>query len=220
MRRNVHSLSIAGIVTMVMWVGAAAHAQTDGAPAHTETDTDELESITVTAQRTGAQVEQRVPVAMSVYTGDDLSKNVANTIKDIVAQTPNITVSQVVTSAQVYIRGIGSNSVSPGSDPDVTEQVDGVYIARPSAQLQDFNDVDRIEILRGPQGTLYGRNAIGGTINVISRVPADEFTASNVLTGREFPSDPGPGVRQRGAHPGGVAGQHRRGLCEPRSLFP
>lgn len=78
-------------------------------------------------------------------------------------------------SAIVYIRGIGSNSTSAGSDPSVTQQVDGVYIARPSAQTGDFLDVARIEVLRGPQGTLYGRNSVGGTINIVSRQPSEVF---------------------------------------------
>jgi iron complex outermembrane recepter protein len=151
-----------------------------------QTSDNELQPITVTAQRTGAQDVQRVPIAISVFTGGDLSRNVSNDIRDLAAQAPNITISQVVTSAQIYIRGIGSNNVAPGSDPDVTEQIDGVYIARPSAQLQDFIDVDRVEILRGPQGTLYGRNAVGGTVNVISLLPTDEFVATNALTGGNY----------------------------------
>jgi len=161
---------------------AASAAQT----ASDQVASDQIEAVIVTAQRTGAQNQQKVPIAISVYSGDELSRSVSNTIKDLASRTPNITVSQVLTAAQVYIRGIGSNNVAPGSDPDVTEQIDGIYIARPSAQLQDFIDVDRVEILRGPQGTLYGRNAIGGTINIISRMPSDRFAAENVLTGGNF----------------------------------
>src|ERR1700688_969109 len=96
------------------FVAAAALAQT--AP-------DQIEEVLVTAQRTGAQNQQKVPIAISVYSGDELSRSVSNTIKDLASQTPNITVSQVLTAAQVYIRGIGSNNVAPGSDPDVTEQI-------------------------------------------------------------------------------------------------
>src|SRR6202041_1721278 len=100
--------------------------------------------------------------------------------------TPNLQVSQVATNAVIAIRGIGSNNVYAGSDPDVTMQIDGVYIARPSGQFADFLDLDRVEVLRGPQGTLYGRNAVGGTINVISRQPTDEFTAENQLSVGDF----------------------------------
>jgi iron complex outermembrane receptor protein len=87
---------------------------------------------------------------------------------------------------QIYIRGIGSSNVNNGSDPDVTTQLDGVYIARPFAQLMDFIDVDRIEVLRGPQGTLYGRNAVGGTFNIISRKPSDRLEGQFALTGGNY----------------------------------
>ncbi len=149
--------------------------------AKAQASSDQIEEVVVTASKTGAQQSQRVPIALSVFSADQLGENVANNVKDLAAETPNLIVGQILTSAEFYIRGIGSNNTAPGSDPDVTEQIDGVYIARPSAQLQDFLDVQRVEILRGPQGTLYGRNAIGGTINIISRTPSDEFTAEEVL---------------------------------------
>jgi iron complex outermembrane receptor protein len=175
-----HKLHIAVAPTVALLAVLAA------TTAFAQTTDDEIEPITVTAQRTGAQDAQRVPIAITVFTGGDLSKNVSNDIRDLAARAPNLTISQVLTSAQIYIRGIGSNNIAPGSDPDVTEQIDGVYIARPSAQLQDFIDVERVEILRGPQGTLYGRNAVGGTLNVISRLPTDEFVATNVLTAGNY----------------------------------
>jgi iron complex outermembrane receptor protein len=175
-----HKLHIAVAPTVALLAVLAA------TTAFAQTTDDEIEPITVTAQRTGAQDVQRVPIAITVFTGGDLSKNVSNDIRDLAARAPNLTISQVLTSAQIYIRGIGSNNIAPGSDPDVTEQIDGVYIARPSAQLQDFIDVERVEILRGPQGTLYGRNAVGGTLNVISRLPTDEFVATNVLTAGNY----------------------------------
>jgi len=99
---------------------------------------------------------------------------------------PNVVFGQNTASAEIYIRGIGSNNVFAGSDPDVTTQVDGVYIARPSGQMTDFLDVDRVEVLRGPQGTLYGRNAVGGTINVVSLRPSNEFNGRIDLTAGNF----------------------------------
>jgi iron complex outermembrane receptor protein len=86
----------------------------------------------------------------------------------------------------IYIRGVGSNNVFSGSDPDVTVQSDGVYIARAFGQFADFVDIQRIEVLRGPQGTLYGRNAVGGTINIISRKPSDVWTGKVQLTGGNY----------------------------------
>ena len=147
---------------------SAAHAQ-EAAPVVT------LEGIVVTATKTGAQQVQSTPVAVTVFGSDMLEKQGLTNIRDIAPYIPNVTLSQNTAAAIIYIRGIGSNNVGPGSDPDVTSQIDGIYVARPSGQMSDFLDVERIEVLRGPQGTLYGRNAVGGTINVISRQPLAVF---------------------------------------------
>jgi iron complex outermembrane recepter protein len=145
-----------------------------------------LQEIVVTATKTGETQLQKTPLAVSVYSADQLNTSVVNNMKDLVSLTPNLNVSQATASAQIYIRGIGSNNVFNGSDPDVTVQSDGVYIARAFGQFADFIDVDRVEVLRGPQGTLYGRNAVGGTINIISRLPTDEFRARVQTTLGDF----------------------------------
>src|SRR5690606_10215765 len=92
--------------------------------------------------------------------------------RDLVVMTPGLTIAQNTDLAQIYIRGIGSNNVFAGSDPSSTIHYDGVYLARPQSSFGQFLDVERIEVLRGPQGTLYGRNSVGGTINVISKRPS------------------------------------------------
>ena len=86
--------------------------------------------------------------------------------------------SQNTGFAQLTIRGIGTNAVFAGSDPSSAVYFDGVYLARPAMVLVDFLDVERVEALRGPQGTLYGRNAVGGALNVITKAPTDELEAS------------------------------------------
>ncbi len=141
-----------------------------------------LEEIVVTATKTGETQLQKTPLAISAFSADQLNSSVVNNVRDLVSLTPSLNVSQATASAQIYIRGIGSNNVFNGSDPDVTVQSDGVYIARAFSQFSDFIDVDRVEVLRGPQGTLYGRNAVGGTINIISRLPTDEFENKAQLT--------------------------------------
>jgi len=132
---------------------------------------DVLEEIVVTATKTGAQSLQRTPLAISAFSANQIEERQVTNVKDLVQYTPNLQVAQSTASAEIFIRGIGSTNVFAGSDPDVTVQVDGVYLARPSSQFADLLDVERVEVLRGPQGTLYGRNAAGGTINVISRQP-------------------------------------------------
>ncbi|MBL4801592.1 MAG: TonB-dependent receptor [Emcibacter sp.] len=131
-----------------------------------------LEEIVVTASKTGAQGLQSTAIAVSVIGGSLMEEQGLHNIKDLASYVPGLTFGRNIATAIIYMRGIGSNG---GSDPSVTTQVDGVYIARATGQMSDFLDVERIEVLRGPQGTLYGRNATGGTINIISRQPSSEF---------------------------------------------
>jgi iron complex outermembrane recepter protein len=166
--------ALAGLMVM-------AQAAAQSAPSADGPDTG-LSEVVVTATKVGATSLQKTPLAIAAFTADQLNESLALNVKDIALYTPNLQVSQVATNAVIAIRGIGSNNVYAGSDPDVTMQIDGVYIARPSGQFADFLDLDRVEVLRGPQGTLYGRNAVGGTINLISRQPTDSFDSQQVFT--------------------------------------
>ncbi|MFV3077677.1 TonB-dependent receptor [Niveispirillum fermenti] len=143
---------------------------------------DVLDEIIVTATKAGETTMQRTPLAISAFSADKLDSSLVLNVKDLVAVTPNLSVAQVTASAVIYMRGIGSSNVFGGSDPSVTTQIDGVYIARAFGQFQDFVDIQRVEVLRGPQGTLYGRNAVGGTINIISKKPSDKATGKLQLT--------------------------------------
>jgi iron complex outermembrane receptor protein len=138
--------------------------------------------------KTGAQQLQRTAEAVSVVSGEQLTDSAINNFSNLAEFIPNASFSRAASHALIYIRGIGSNNFGAGSDPDVTTQIDGVYIARSSGQWTNFIDVDRIEVLRGPQGTLYGRNSVGGTINIISRLPSDSFTGQASLSGGNFGS--------------------------------
>jgi iron complex outermembrane recepter protein len=161
---------------------ATVHAQAV-APSETYPPGNAIEDVVVTATKLGTTELQKTASAITVFSADQLEASLVNNVKDLVSFTPNLNVGQATASAQIYIRGIGSNNVFNGSDPDVTVQADGVYIARAFGQFADFVDVERIEVLRGPQGTLYGRNAVGGVINVISRKPSEDFEAKVQLTG-------------------------------------
>ena len=145
-----------------------------------------LPEVIVTGTKTGATRLQRTPAAISVTSGVELRNGQINDIKDLSHLLPDVSYSQAENASEIYIRGIGTSNVSAGSDTDVTTQVDGVYIARPFGQLDQFIDVDRIEVLRGPQGTLYGRNAVGGTINVISKTPSDTLTGDVSVAGGNY----------------------------------
>jgi iron complex outermembrane receptor protein len=163
---------------VLLWAGLAC-AQTPAAA-------DQVEEIVVTATKTGATSLQKTSMAISAFTAGDLERSRIATVKDLVQFTPNLSVAQNNVFAQIYIRGIGSNNVFNGSDPSSTVQVDGVYIARPFSQFGSFLDVERVEVLRGPQGTLYGRNSVGGTINVISRAPTDTLSAKAEVIGGNY----------------------------------
>jgi iron complex outermembrane recepter protein len=148
----------------------------------TAADNTGLEEIIVTASKTSASSVQKTPIALSAFSEAELQNSQIINLKDLVASAPGLSIGQSLANVEIYIRGIGTNNVSAGSDPDVTMQVDGVYIARPSASTNDFADIERIEVLRGPQGTLYGRNAVGGTINIVSKTPSDTFTSTDTVS--------------------------------------
>jgi iron complex outermembrane recepter protein len=157
----------------------AGSAQTSNSPSGQDVG---LQEVIVTATREGATQLQRTPIAVTVFSAQALDESGNNNIKDVAELAPNVSFEQSTTSALVYIRGVGTNLLFGGSDPDVITQMDGVYLARSFEAFADFLDVDRVEILRGPQGTLYGRNAVGGVVNIISRAPTDDFEAREEVT--------------------------------------
>src|ERR1700704_1668397 len=140
-------------------------------------DSNSLEEIVVTASKINETNLQRTPIAITAFSGEQLQRSQLTNVNQLMASVPNLSISVFETFAEIFIRGIGSTNVNGGADPSTTVQVDGVYMGRPFAQFADFLDVQRVEVLRGPQGTLYGRNAVGGTINVVSRQPTDTFEA-------------------------------------------
>jgi iron complex outermembrane receptor protein len=144
----------------------AAFAQGEPEPA--------LEEIIVTAQKRSESL-QDTPVAVTAVTGESLESLNRDDIAAIAVQTPSLAYSEAGGEAQIYIRGVGSNLFTVGADPSVAMHLDGVYVARANMGINQFFDVERVEVLRGPQGTLYGRNATGGAINILSRMPTDEF---------------------------------------------
>jgi len=135
----------------------------------------ELETVTVFGTKTGETNLQQTPISITAFDEYDLDELGSANVKELTHFTPNLSVGQNINNAQIYIRGIGTNSVFTGSDPSVTVHYDGVYLGRFLNAFEDFVDVESIEVLRGPQGTLYGRNSTGGTINIKTRLPSEEF---------------------------------------------
>ncbi len=134
-----------------------------------------LEEIVVTAQRREANI-QDVPIAMSAFSEEQLRNMNANGMKEIAWNTPNLVYEKGVTlNSATIIRGVAPISGSAGSDPTVAYYIDEVYQGGGVSSNFDLYDVERVEVLRGPQGTLFGRNTIGGVINITTRRPPSEF---------------------------------------------
>lgn len=143
-----------------------------------ETGVAKVDDIVVTARKRTERL-QDVPIAISAVSGDTLRKQGPLDVRSISNVSPGVFYqSGDRRTPTLYIRGIGTRSFSDEADPSVGTFVDGVYIARFSSTLQDLFDVERVEVLKGPQGTLFGRNTIGGALNIVTRSPTDEFHAS------------------------------------------
>ena len=128
-----------------------------------------LEQAVVTASRPGETDPQAMPMAVTVLSGSRPATDAGSNYRRHRSRAPGVSFSQNTGLAQLTIRGIGTNAVFAGSDPSSAVYLDGVYLARPAMVLADFLDLDRIEVLRGPQGTLYGRNSLGGAINLFTQ---------------------------------------------------
>lgn len=130
------------------------------------------DEIIVTAQKR-AQSLQDVSVAVSAVSADTLANAGISNLQDMQQLVPSVTFGNDFNQAKVFIRGVGANTSTTGSSTGVALHVDGAYVARAEAQLTSLFDVERVEVLRGPQGSLYGRNAVGGSINIITAKPTD-----------------------------------------------
>lgn len=133
-----------------------------------------LAEIVVTAQRR-AENMQDVPVAVTALTADSLAAKGIEGTTDLTSVTPGLTYTTVVGSALPRIRGVGTAISLGGNENPVATYVDGVYIASATASVLSFNNIDQIAVLKGPQGTLFGRNATGGLIQITTRDPKGSF---------------------------------------------
>ena len=134
-----------------------------------------LENVVVTAQRVQQNL-QDVPIAISAYTGDFLQERQLVDFEQIAVRTPGLNVSSAFrTQVQPVIRGSNSNEDAPGVDLGVGLVVDDVFYGQSVDFSFDLFDVERVEVLRGPQGTLFGRNVTGGLINIQTKNPVDEI---------------------------------------------
>lgn len=161
--------------TGVMSIGLAAAVNAEEKAERTGADAM-IEEVVVTARRREEGL-QSAPIAISAYTGDSLDYRGVTQLDQIAKFAPGLTLENnpsfggASNSAAIYLRGIGQKEFLPTTEPGVGLYVDGVYVARSVGAILDIVDVERIEVLRGPQGTLFGRNTIGGAISVVTRQP-------------------------------------------------
>jgi iron complex outermembrane receptor protein len=151
-----------------------------GSPAPVAAQGAALEEIVVTARKREESL-QDAPLSITAFTEAELQARHVQTMADIDNYTPNLRfnytapVSANSSTAAIFIRGIGQQDYQMSADPGVGLYIDGVYLNRIIGSVLDTVEVERIEVLRGPQGTLFGRNTIGGAINIVTKGPHDDF---------------------------------------------
>jgi iron complex outermembrane recepter protein len=162
-------LASIGVLTTTVAGAQSAPAQSpnsaDSSPA--------LDEIVVTAEKRSANL-QSVPIAVSAVSGAALATENVQDMSDLELAVPGINVVRQNTSVQFFIRGVGTDGAAAGQESAIATFIDGVYIPSLSGTTFQLTNIDRIEVLKGPQGTLYGRNATGGAVNVITKTPSQD----------------------------------------------
>jgi iron complex outermembrane receptor protein len=172
---NLHtSITKALALSACLTIGFTANAQ--------EAENEEkqgFETITVTAQKRVENLNE-VPIAVSVLREDQINSAFSANIEGLQALVPSVSFRKGNTTrnSAITIRGVGTISFSVAAEPSVSTVVDGVVLGRSGQAFVDLYDLDRIEVLRGPQGTLFGKNASAGVINITTKRPSDEFEGS------------------------------------------
>src|ERR1700733_13456438 len=177
---NHRTLTVIGVLAQVLSICAlrisAAHAQSASVVAPSETEearAGEIPEIVVTAERREEQA-QSVPIAVSVISSEAALKSGITTSEELVLAVPGLQMDLNGGGLSPFLRGVGTTFADAGAEPSVAIYMDGVYIPSPEGGLFNLNNVERVEILKGPQGTLFGRNATGGVIQGIPKDPSNE----------------------------------------------
>jgi len=169
---RLHPICLAA--ALAVWgVPAMAQAQVAAAPA---ADEPAGNVVLITAQRRSEQL-QKVPLAVTAISASDLEAKQIRRLDDLKFEVPNVTIEQntaTSSGARVFMRGVGTDESMFTADPSVAIYIDDMYVARQTGSMFDMFDLQRVEVLRGPQGTLYGRNATGGAIRYVTKKPTGE----------------------------------------------
>ena len=179
-----HPLAARRFKPLPLAVAAALVVSSASAQQAPKPDDGKVETVVITATKR-LQPLQETPIAVSVLGGAALEEGNLNNLSTISAQIPTVNFRANASNkdTNLFIRGVGTISTSPGVEPTVSTVIDGVVTFRSGQATLDLVEVDRIEILRGPQGTLFGKNASAGAINIVTRAPTKEFSGYADLAG-------------------------------------
>ena len=180
-------LSSSRVKTPLLWVAVAAASLGISVPASAQNDAADriFEEVVVTARQREERA-QTVPIPITALSAEQLVKRNLMEVRDLEKLSPNTSIDYSAVNGnaiQVFIRGIGQTNWAATQDPKIGMYVDGVYFSRPQGALVDFNDVERVEVLRGPQGTLFGRNTTAGLIHIINNRPSTDGFESDITLG-------------------------------------
>lgn len=175
---NVHAV-LSGLAILAMPVVSAADDDTAGS-----TNSGALEDVVVTANKYETS-QQKTALSVTAVGGDDLVSFGVQDLQDIQFQVPNVRFQEEGVQRQIYLRGIGSTNDIPTEEPPNAFNFNGVYMPREATGVA-LIDIARIEVIPGPQSTLYGRSALGGTVNVVARRPTSQFELSTVVEGGNY----------------------------------
>ncbi|RYY25340.1 MAG: TonB-dependent receptor [Sphingomonadales bacterium] len=189
-------IGLSACVAMAALFPACALAQTpDTATSPSDADADAdanssdtssgLDEIIVTARRREERL-QDVPVAVSAFGGDALISRGIDATTDMPQVVPSLLLQKTGQAVTPFLRGVGSPAANAGNDPSVATYVDGVYQLVPFSGVYNLSDIQRVEVLKGPQGTLFGRNATGGLLNIVTSDPKPDFGGSFKLSYGNF----------------------------------
>lgn len=172
---------VALTATAVIAIASAAQAQAEAAAE----DQGGIQDIIVTAQKRGQSV-QDVGITLSVVSGDALGERGVTSVTDLTGLVANVQANHGAGQVAFNVRGIGTNEFSANLDSPVALNVDEVYLSKTFMSGLLLFDIDRVEALKGPQGTLFGRNATGGAINFFTRRPTDTLSAGATVSYDNF----------------------------------
>jgi len=175
-RRPAARMMLCAAVSLVALAGGPAHAQDATAQAQASEAPTGIGDIVVTARRRNENLHD-VPVAITAFTGEALQNRNITDVTALDGLAPNVKVVESSSNVTTYIqiRGSVTTNPNPGYEPAAAMYIDGVYLGKAVGSTVDVADIDHIEVLRGPQGTLFGRNTLAGAVNIVTKKPSGQL---------------------------------------------